>query len=225
MVADPAAQTFSCHIELSKPDGITIVIKDSKKKDQNLRRLVLGPTSITLTCKDGAVTSVVTQKDGSIKTEVTTDKGTTTIDQDGETIAFTCKTFKVTAETLTLKATKDGSLTTDGKCTIKSTGDAVIDSAAKLTLSSVQKLAATGQDSVAIAATTKLALSGAQAELTATSTLAVKSDGTAELSGMTVALKGQTQLTAEAPITSVGKDMTSVKGQIVEISGSLVKLG
>jgi hypothetical protein len=225
MTADPAAQEFSCRVELSRTDGITIVIKDRKKKDQYLRRIVLGPTSITLTCKDGAVTSVVTQKDGSIKTCVTTDKGTTTIDQDGETIAFSCKTFKVEAETLSLKATKDGSITTDGKCTIKSTGDALVDSAAKLTLSSVQKLAATGQESVAIAATTKLALSGAQAELTGTTTLAVKSDGTAELTGMTVALKGTTQLSAEAPITSVGRDMTSVKGQIVEISGALVKLG
>ncbi|TMQ19935.1 MAG: hypothetical protein E6J91_05185 [Deltaproteobacteria bacterium] len=107
----------------------------------------------------------------------------------------------------------------------QTTGDALIDSAAKLTLQSVQKLAATAQDSVAITATTKIALSGAQAELAGTSTLAVKSDGTAELTGMTVALKGQTQLSAEAPITSFGKDMTSVKGQIVEVSGALVKLG
>ncbi|TMQ12718.1 MAG: hypothetical protein E6J90_30240 [Deltaproteobacteria bacterium] len=224
-MADPTAQTFSCRVELSKTGGITIVIKDRTKKDQYLRSIVLGPASITLTCKDGAVTSVVTQKDGSIKTSVTTDKGTTTIDQDGETIAFACKTFKVEAETLTLKATKDGTITTDGKCTIKTTGDALIDSAAKLTLQSVQKLAATAQDSVAITATTKIALSGAQAELAGTSTLAVKSDGTAELTGMTVALKGQTQLSAEAPITSFGKDMTSVKGQIVEVSGALVKLG
>jgi hypothetical protein len=224
-MAAPTAQQFSCRVELSKTDGITIVIKDRTKKDQNLRRIVLGPASITLTCKDGAVTSVVTQKDGSINTSVTTDKGTTTIDQDGETIAFKCKTFQVESETLTLKATKDGTITTDGKCTIKTTGDALVDSAAKLTLQSVQKLAATAQDSVAIAATTKLAMSGAQVELAATSTLAIKSDGTAELSGMTVALKGQTQLSAEAPIASFGKDMTSVKGQIVEVSGALVKLG
>jgi hypothetical protein len=225
MVADPTAQVWFCRVELSKSDGITIVIKDSKKQEQNLRKVVLGPTGITVTCKDGAVTSVVTQKDGSINTKVTTDKGTTTIDQDGETIAFNCKTFKVDAETVTIKATQDGSITTDGKCTIKSTGDTLVDSAAKLTLQSVQKLAATGQESVAIAATTKITLSGAQAELSGTSTLNVKSDGTAELSGMTVALKGQTQLSAEAPITSVGKNMTSVKGQIVEVSGALVKLG
>jgi hypothetical protein len=225
MPADPAAQQFSCRVELSKSDGITIVIKDHTRKDEHLRRIVLGPTAITLTCKDGAVTSVVTQKDGALKTCVTTDKGTTTIDQDGETIAFTCKTFKVEAETVTIKATQDGSITTDGKCTIKSTGDALVDSGAKLTLTSVQKLAVTGQETVAIAATAKLALSGAQAELAGTSTLAVRSDGTAEVSGMTLALKGQTQLSAEAPITSIGKDMTSVKGQIVEISGALVKLG
>jgi hypothetical protein len=225
MPADPTAPQFFCRIELSKPDGVTIIIKDKQKQDQFVRSIVLGPTAITLTCKDGAVTSVVTQKDGSIKTEVTTAKGTTTIDQDGETIAFKCKTFQVDAETVTVKATQNGSITTDGTCTIKSTGDAVVDSAAKLTLKSVQKLAITGQETIAIDATAKLAMSGAQAALAGKTTLALTSDGTAELTGMTVALKGQTQLTAEAPITSVGKDMTSVKGQIVEVSGALVKLG
>jgi hypothetical protein len=223
MPGDPTAPQFFCRIELSKPDGITIVITDKQKT--KLRRIVLGPTSITLTCKDGAVTSVVTQNDGSIKTSVTTDKGTTTIDQDGETIAFKCKTFQVDAETVTVKATQNGSITTDGTCTIKSTGDALVDSAAKLTLKSVQTLAITGQETVAIDATAKLAMSGAQAELAGKTTLALKSDGTAELTGMTVALTGQTQLSAEAPITSIGKDMTSVKGQIVEVSGALVKLG
>jgi hypothetical protein len=225
MSLDPTAQQFSCRVELSRTGGITVVIKDSKKKDQYLRSVELGPASITLTCKDGAVTSVVTQKDGSIKTEVTTDKGTTTIDQDGETIAFTCKTFKVEAETFSLKASQDGSLTTDGKCTLESTGDTTIDSAAKLTLKSVQKLAVSGQAGVDVGAVAKLALSGAQAELEGTTTLALKSGGTAELSAMTVALEGKTQLSAEAPITSVGKNMTSVKGQIVEISGAMVKLG
>src|SRR5882757_6028045 len=102
----PIAQPWSCHIELSKTDGITIVIKDRDRKDDHLRRIVLGPTSISVTCKDGAVTSVVTQRDGSINTSVTTDQGTTTIDQDGATIAVKCKTFQVDAETITLAATQ-----------------------------------------------------------------------------------------------------------------------
>lgn len=225
MPADPTAKQFSCRIELAKPDGITIVIKDLEKKDQFLRRIQFDQTAITVTCIDGATTSVVTQKDGSIKTQVTTDKGTTTIDQDGETIAFTCKTFKVTAETIDLKATQDGTLTTDGKCTLKSTGDATIDSSAKLTVKSLQKLAVSGQESVSIDAVAKLAMSGAQAELEGKTTLALKSNGTAQLSAMTVALEGKTQLSAEAPITSIGKNMTSVKGQIVEVSGAMVKLG
>jgi hypothetical protein len=225
MGLDPTAQQFSCRVELSQTGGITIVIKDSKKKEQYQRKIELAAASITLTCKDGAVTSVVTQKDGSIKTEVTTDKGTTTIDQDGETIAFTCKTFKVESETFSLKATKDGSLTTDGKCTLTSTGDSMIDSAAKLTVKSVQQLAVSSTAGVSVDATAKLAMSGAQAELAGQTTLALKSSGTAELRGMTVAIEGQTQLSAEAPITSVGKNMTSVKGQIVEVSGAMVKLG
>ena len=225
MALDPTAQQFFCRVELSKAGGITLVVVDSALRDQYLRRVEIGPTSITLTCKDAATTSVVTQKDGLFNAEVTTEKGTTTIDQDGETIAFTCKTFKVEADTFSLKATQDGSLTTDGKCTVTTTGDATIDSAAKLTLKSVQKLAVSGQESVAIDAVAKLGLSGAQAEMAGTSTLALSSSGTAELKGMTVAIEGQTQLSAEAPITSLGKNMTTVKGQIVEVSGALVKLG
>jgi type VI secretion system secreted protein VgrG len=225
MGLDPTVQEFFCRIELSKAGGMTLVIVDSKKKEQFLRKVELGPTAITLTCKDGAVTSVVTQKDGSINTKVTTDKGTTTIDQDGETIAFACKTFKVEAETFSLKATQDGSLTTDGKCTITSTGDSTIDSSAKLTMKSMQALAVSGQQDVSVDAVTKLAMSGAQAELEGKTTLTLKSNGTAQLTGMTVAVEGKTQLSAEAPITSVGKNMTSVKGQIVEVSGAMVKLG
>lgn len=225
MGLDPTAQKFSCRIEVSKTDGVTIVIKDSKKKDQNIRKILLGPDGITLTCKDGAVTSVVTQKDGSIKTEVTTAKGTTKSEQDGETIAFTCKTFQVTAEALTLKASQDGTVQTGGQCTIKSTGDTTIQSSAKLTAKSVQQLAVSSAAGISIDATAKLALSGAQAELEGKAALALKSSGAAELQGMTVALTGQTQLSAEAPITSVGKNMTSVKGQIVEVSGAMVKVG
>ena len=76
-----------------------------------------------------------------------------------------------------------------------------------------------------LAAAAKLELSGLQAELAAQTTLALKSGGAAELTGLTVALTGDTQLRAEAPVTEVGRNMTRVKGQIVEVSGGLVKVG
>jgi hypothetical protein len=189
----PTGPQWSCHIELSKTDGITIVIKDRLLKDAHVRKIELGASSITVTCKNGPLSSVVTQSDGSINTQVTT--------------------------------AQDGQWTTGGKCTIQSAQDTLIESAAKLTARSAQALAVSSLDAVTVSATTKLGLSGAQAEVSGTSTLTASSQGSAELSGMTVAVKGQTQLTAEAPITSVGQSMTTLKGQIVEISGALIKLG
>lgn len=225
MPVAPAGEQFSCRIELSRADGVTVVIQDAKKKDRRARTLVVGPAGITLTCVDGAVTSVIRQRDGALRTEVTTDKGTTSLEQDGETIACTCKTFRVKAETLELHATQDGAVVTGGKLTVKSTADAVVESSAKLTAKSVGQLELSSAAGLDVAATARLALSGAQAELEGKTTVAVKSGGTAELSGMTVAVSGQTQLSAEAPITSIGRNMTTVKGQIVEVSGALVKVG
>jgi hypothetical protein len=226
VAALPTQTVFSCRIELSKSDGITIIIKDGSQPEQVQRSIVLGPTAITVTCqKSPQVVTKVTFGEGTLRTSCTTEKGTTTIDQDGEQVKVACKTFQVDAETITLKATADGRIETGGTCTVKSTKDALVDSAAKLTLTSVQAMALDGKADVTMAAVAKLALTGNQTEVKGTASFAAASDGTATVDGMTVAVNGQTQLTLEAPLTSVGKDSTTVKGSIVEISGTLVKIG
>ena len=226
MAGLPTEQQFSCRVELSKTGGITIIIKDAKQPELVQRKVVLGPTSIALTCQKSAqVVTTVTLQESSLKTEVKTEKGTTTIEQDGTDVKVTCKTFEIDADTITLKAKQDGRFETGTTCTIKSAQDALIDSAAKLTLQSVQALALDGKANVTVAAAAKLAAKGNLAELVGTGAVAIKSDGTAELAGMTVKVEGQTELTAQAPITTIGKTSTTVKGQIVEITGSLVKVG
>ena len=226
MAGPPTSPQFSCRVELSKTDGITILIKDSKQPELVQRKVVLGATSIVLTCqKSPQVVTTVTLKDSSLTTEVKTETGTTTIEQDGTDVKVTCKTFQVDADTITLKAKQDGRFETGTTCTIKSTQDALIDSAAKLTLQSVQPMALDTKANLTVGAAAKLALQGNQAELVGTASVAVTSDGTAEVRGMTVSLEGKTQLTAEAPITSIGKTSTTVKGQIVEINAALVKVG
>ena len=226
MAGPPTSPQFSCRVELSKSDGITIIIKDGKQPDLVQRTVVLGPTSIAITFrKSPQVVTTLTLKEGSLKSEVKSEKGTTTIDQDGEDVKVTCKTFQVDAETITLKAKQNGRLETGGTCTLKSTKDTLIDSAAKLTLQSVQAMALDGKANLTVGAAAQLGLKGNQAELAGTASVTVTSEGTTDVKGMTVTVEGQTQLTAQAPITSVGKTSTTVKGQIVEISGSLVKVG
>ncbi len=222
---DLGQQQFACRIELSKSGGITILIKDLQKQELFSRKIVLDATSITLTCKDGVKTSTITQKDDSVKTEVKTASGSTSVEQDGETITVKCKTFKVEADTFTLKSTQDGTVETGGNCTIKSTKDTTVSATGALSLASVQATSVDAKQGASIKAATNLSLEGMQTTVKGTSQVSVDTSGTASFGGMTVAVKGQTQASLEAPVTSIGQNMTTVKGQMVEVSGALIKLG
>lgn len=221
----PTGQQFSCRIELSQPNGITIVIKDSKQKDQLQKKIVLGPSSLVITCINGAKSSTITQTEDSLQLEVKSERGTTTVDQNDEAITVKCKTFTVDAETVTLKASQDGRLETGKTCVIKSTSDMTLDSSAKLSGKSVGALSLATDQSATVKATASLSLEGNQTEVKGTSQLDLQSSGTASLSAAAVSLSGKTQATLEAPLTSVGKNVTKITGQMVEVSGALVKLG
>lgn len=218
-------QQFSCRIELSKSGGITIIIQDSVKGALDQRKIVLEAAGVTVTVdKDGKSTSI-TQTDTSIKTEVKGLVATSSIEQDCETITVKCKTFKVEADTVSVKATMDGTFETGTTCDIKSTQATTIDSAAGMTLKSVAAMALDAKASVSVKAVTNLTMEGAQTTLKGTTQLSAESSGTTNLEGMTVTVKGNTQATVEAPVTSVGQSMTTIKGQMIEISGALVKIG
>jgi len=61
--------------------------------------------------------------------------------------------------------------------------------------------------------------------LTADASLNVQSSGALNLKGGVVSIKGDMRAEFDSPSTTVGSMMTTVCGQIVSISGSLVKLG
>lgn len=218
-------QQFSCRIELSKTGGITIIIQDSVLKEMDQRKIVLEAAALTLTVDKNGQSTTITQTDTSIKTEVKGLVATSSIEQDCENITVTCKTFKVEADTITLKATLDGTFETGTTCDIKSTQATTIDSKAAMTLKSVTAMALDSKSSVAVQAVTNLTMEGAQTTLKGTTQLTAESSGTTNLEGMTVTVKGNTQATVEAPVTSVGQSMTTIKGQMIEISGALVKIG
>jgi hypothetical protein len=222
MVGD---QQFTCKIELSKSGGITIIIQDSILKEMDQRKIVLEAAALTLTVSKNGQTTTVTQSEASIKSEVKGLVLTSTILQDSENVTVTCKNFKVDADSVTLKAKMDGHFETGTTCNVKSTQATTIESSAGMTLKSVAAMALDAKESVSVKAVTNLTMEGAQTTLKGTTQLTAQSSGTTNVEGMTVTVKGNTQATVEAPVTSVGQSMTTIKGQMVEVSGALIKLG
>lgn len=225
-VSNNGSPQFSCRVELSQTGGILIVIKDSKRKDDFARTIALNRASITVTCKDGTKVSTVTQTDSSLKLEVRGDDGVTTIDQDTKTVAVKCSVFKVDAETITLKATGDGSFETDGSCRVTTQGDCALQSSSKLSLSSMQKLSAHSDTEIGADAMTISLDADVQMSLAAKTVLEAKSGGSASLKALAVDVQGDATASLKAPMTSMGgAGRTSVSGGIVQVSGALVQLG
>jgi hypothetical protein len=218
-------QQFSCKIELSKSGGITIVIQDSLLKEMDQRKIVLEAAALTLTVSKNGQSTTITQTESSVKTEVKGLIATSTIEQDCENVTVTCKNFKVDADSVTLKASMDGHFETGTTCNIKSTQATTIESSAGMTVKSLTAMAVSSSESVSVKAVTNLTMEGAQTTVKGTTQLAATSSGTTNVEGMTVTVKGDTQATLEAPVTSVGQSMTTIKGQLIEVSGALVKLG
>lgn len=215
------ATSLVCTIEVTKTDGITVRVKNGTQKTQTIE---IDGTTIKLTCEEGKKKSTITQQAGSVVTEVKGDKNTSKITQNDESVTIKCNSFTVDAETVTMKSKKDTTHDVKGKLTVKSQKDTTLTSSAKTTVKSTgamsldsSKLTATGKSGVAI--------SGAKAELKGTSKVSISSNAAAEMKGMKVDVQATGQMNAGGAITNIGKNMTTVKGQIVKVEGALVKLG
>lgn len=194
--------TLVCRIELSKTKGIIVTVDNEDGKIT--QTLVMDGTSITTTCKGQEDTSTITQK--------------------SDSIAVKCKTFTLEAETITCHSTKDTSHKSDQKYDIESTQDMTLKSGAdiKATASSTAKVSA---PTVTLAADNKASLSG--------NTTSVSGTQKAEVSGMQLSLSGTTKaemsglsvkVAADAALNLEG-NLTTLKGSITNVQGSLVKLG
>jgi hypothetical protein len=191
-----------CKIELSQTAGITLTVVNS---DGNITQTAtFDGTTITHTCKGQDATSTITQTSDSI-----------TVD---------CKNFTVNAENITCKSTKDTLHQAEGTFTVNSTGKAAFNSSADLEVSATSKLSISAAD-FAVAAKNS-------AKVTALTTT-INGDQKTSITGMDLALSAQTNASLEGAMVKASAKTTmdidglttTVKGQITNIQGSLVKLG
>jgi hypothetical protein len=192
-----------CRVELSKTKGLVLTVEDEQGKIT--QTVTLDGAQIQIKCQGQEDTSEITQK------------------PDGITIK--CKNLTLEAETLSVKSTKDSTYKSDQKITIQSAQDLTAKSDAKIAATATgdmtlegNKLTATAQTdakvggmNVNLEGTAKAVLKGAQVEVSA-------STGNLDAKGMMVKVEATATL-------DLNGQMTTLKGQMVNVSGPMVKLG
>ena len=99
-----------CEVKLSKTDGVVV----------------------TITNADGKITQTISADGTTLKLEVAGESETSTFVQTAESIAITCKTFTLDAETVTVTSTKDTHHSSRQKFTVESTKDMALKTSTNL---------------------------------------------------------------------------------------------
>jgi hypothetical protein len=217
-------QKFTCKVELSKTQGIAIIIRDLSDP-QNFKQVLLEGASLIVKTNKGTSSATITQTEDSVITEVKTADGTTTITQGPEEVKVKCKLFTVEAETVSVTSDKDTSFTVAGAYTMKSTKDCTVETQADCLVKSTGKTTLDATDKTAISSKLELQASAPKVGINADSSLDVKSKAALNLTGAVSTMKGDMRAVVDAPNTTLGGSMTTLQGQMVTVSGSLIKLG
>lgn len=197
--------TLICKVELDKQNGITITVDNEDGKIT--QTVTMDGTTLTIKVKGDKETSTYEQKQDSIKIKVKEYL------LEAETI--TCKSSKATLheskDTWTQKSSKAMTIETQDKLDVKATMDASV-KAMNIAMEANQKLSGKAPLGVSFEA------SGGEAKLAGLK-LALQATTTAELKGLKTDVKADTMVNVE------GSAMATLKGQLAQVSGSLVKLG
>jgi hypothetical protein len=218
-------QKFNCKIELSKTNGIAISIRDLSQPEQVYKQVLLEGDSLIIKTNKVDSSATITQTETGLTTEVKNAQGSTKIEQGPEEVKITCKTFTVDAESISLKSKADTSCSATGAWSVTSTKDFKVETQANCLLESQLAMTLSAVTKATLKASSELQLQSPKMAVKADASLDVQSGGPLDLKGAAVSVKGDMRASLDSPSTTVGSTMTTIQGQIVSISGSLVKLG
>lgn len=191
-----------CKIELNKERGITIEV----------------------TNEEGKITSTAHFDGSKITTTVKGSEETSTITQTPESIAIKCKTFTLDAETITCTSTDATKHVAEGTYTVESTKDMTLKSSANTTAEASSAFDVKAAD-ISAKGSSSLALEGMKTDL--------KADTDVKIEGLNVSAKATTKSEIKGLQVNVQADgtmdvkgaATTVKGDMLQLSGSMVKIG
>lgn len=215
--------TLYCSIELNKEQGVTVKVADDQGKI--VQTIKLDGTKLELQVASKEATSTVVQKDASIVTTIKKGPDTSTVHQDPTDVRVTCKKFSVDAEDVSIKTTKDTSVAADGKVSVSAKKDLGLSTSAAGTFKASRDLSLKAGSALKNSGGRQFSASAPQVSIKAKAKATMDGGAQLALSAAKLSAKGKAQLEASAPLTNLGKMMTTVKGQIVKVQGTLVKLG
>ena len=160
--------TLVCRIELDKKKGVLLTVENG----------------------DGKITQTIVMDGTNITTTVNGSDETSTIIQKQDSIALKCKTFKLDAETITCKSTKETLHESGQNFNIKSGQDFDIKSGKNIGVSATSN-AEYNAVNTTVKSTVKTEIKGVSIKLDATGMMDLISSGIATLEGSVVNIKGK----------------------------------
>jgi hypothetical protein len=171
-------------------------------------------TGIVITVENDKIVQTVTMDGTSITIKVTDGNSneTSTITQKAASIAIDCKTFTLTADTITCSSKTDSKYESDKTLEISSTTDMTVKSEGTYTLTSTKAMSQSSSAALDIKSTGAMTLQSSAA----------------------VSIKGTTKVAVAGPTIAVNADMkldlvaggpATLEGAIANVKGNLVNLG
>lgn len=218
------AKPLVCTVELDKKSGVTITVKNEDGKIT--QTLVMDGKTIKTQIKGDKHTTLITQTEDSLTTKVSEgSKELSSVSQKKADITVKCAKYVLDAEEVTVKSSKDTSFDSKGKFSVSSTKDASVSSKAKMSLSSTSNMALSTKAQFSCSATSNATVKGNNLTLQGKMNTQIKAGMTCSMKGLKVDVKGTAQANFAAAATTVGKDLTTLKGKLTKVEGMLVKLG
>jgi hypothetical protein len=216
------ADTLVCSIELSKTAGVTVSVKNG---DQITQTIAMNGTTIVTTVKQGdQKISTITQDAEGIELKVQGPSDTSTVTQKADKVDITCKLFKVSAETVDISSSADTKHSATGAYNASSQGDMSLSTQGALATSSARATTLSAQGAFEASALGNATLKGQNALVEGMLGTTVKGATSLDLKALQITAAADAKLEAGGPLTTVGKNVTTISGQLVKVEG-LVKLG
>ena len=185
-----------CRVELNKKSGIILTVEN---RDDNITQtMVMDGAAITTSVKGADETSIITQKQDSI--------------------AMSCKTFTLNADSITCASKKDTLHKSGQKFDIQSSQDMTLKTDSKLIEKAVSDVKISGNNLLA-SADNNATLSGDVKVEVKTATLNLSGSARTEMKG------GKVDINATGILNVKAKGVLTAEGSMTNVKGKMVKIG
>lgn len=217
------SNTLVCSVELSKTAGVTIKVTNAQGKI--VQTVAMDGTTLTITVEGNGGVTTVTQNTDSLELKVAGEQDTSVIMQRPASVDVTCKRFTLNAETVEVIATGNITEKAQGTFAMSAQQDLSLTTQAKLTSSSMGDTEISATGALKQSAALDASLSGMNTKIEGQLGTTISGGTTLDLKSLQITAAADAKLDVGGPMTMVGKNLTTITGQLVSVDAPVVKLG